>query len=130
MDNEGFKKILSEVGMTKKGFAKKVGLAYQTVAGWTNQGYPVWIDSYTNMMVELHRCMASGKIIYGKANLEASSIEKILASHTKTIRLEQKEEKQNIDRLEAEVKKVREEFSKELDKLKKRINPLNTPDNS
>lgn len=131
MDNEGFKEILSEVGMTKKGFAKKVGLAYQTVAGWTNQGYPVWIDSYANMMIELHRCMAPGKTIYAKANLipPGETIEKILASPTE-IRIGYKEEKQSIERLEAEVKKVREEFSKELNELKKRINLLNTPDNS
>ena len=118
MDNEGFKKILSEVGMTKKGFAEKVGLAYQTVAGWTNQGYPVWIDSYANIMIELHKCKAHEK-----------TIETTLASYL-GIRLEYKEEKQNIESVEAEVKKVREEFSKELNKLKKRINPLNTPDNS
>ena len=58
MDNVRFKEILSEVGITKKGFAEKVGLAYQTVAGWTNQGYPLWIDSYTSMMIDLHRCVS------------------------------------------------------------------------
>ena len=58
MDNDRFKEILSEVGMTKKSFAKKVGLAYQTVAGWTNQGYPLWIDSYMLMMINLHECVS------------------------------------------------------------------------
>ena len=54
MDNKRFKEVLGQVGMTKKGFAEKVGLAYQTVIGWNHQGYPIWIDSYIDVMAELN----------------------------------------------------------------------------
>lgn len=133
MNNKEFKEILSEVGMSKKDFAEKVGLAYQTVAGWTNQGYPLWVDSYTKMMTELHRCKTYGPEFYDNLTSRASSVEKLFATPSPGISsfVQQvpKEERRDIERLEAEVEKVREEFSKELNELKKRINPLSTPDN-
>ncbi len=109
MDNEGFKKILSEVGMTKKDFAEKVGLAYQTVAGWTNQGYPVWMDSYVDMMLELNECIKSANAREEIKPINEEGMSKYLAL------------------LEARLDERMDSVSAEVRKLKKII-PLNDSD--
>jgi len=47
MNNDEFVEKLKEVGLNKKDFAVKTGLAYSTVANWSvTQNIPKWVHSW------------------------------------------------------------------------------------
>ncbi len=56
MDNKGFKESLRVLRMTKKEFADEIKTSINTVNGWTQKGFPDWVEVMTDTMLKLHEC--------------------------------------------------------------------------
>lgn len=64
MDNEKLKEKLKNAGLSKKEFAKLVGLQYQTVINWgSSKNIPHWVDSWLDLYIEAQKSTNVKKVI-------------------------------------------------------------------
>ncbi len=61
MDKSEFKEALKTVNMTKVEFADRINTSINTVNGWTQKGFPSWVDTMIELMTELQECMEINK---------------------------------------------------------------------
>lgn len=61
MDKNGFKEALKTVNMTKVEFANRINTSINTVNGWTQKGFPGWVDTMIELMTELQECVEINK---------------------------------------------------------------------
>ena len=55
MTNEEFKQLLKKAGLTKKEFAKQLGISPNTVNGWgvsKDKPFPYWVETWLNNYIK------------------------------------------------------------------------------
>lgn len=46
MDSNEFESALKSLSLSKKEFAEKVGMSYNSVVNWNKKGIPSWVESW------------------------------------------------------------------------------------
>jgi hypothetical protein len=58
MNKENFKLLLKKAGFSKRTFSEHLGVKYQSVNSWGNngRGIPYWVESWLNLYIENKNC--------------------------------------------------------------------------
>ena len=58
MEKESFKQLLKKADFNKRTFSQYLGLKYQSVNSWGNNGrnVPYWVESWLNLYIDNKRC--------------------------------------------------------------------------
>ena len=58
MEKERFKQLLKKADLNKRTFSQYLGLKYQSVNSWGNNGrnVPYWVESWLNLYIDNKRC--------------------------------------------------------------------------
>ena len=58
MDKDNFKSLLKKANFNKRTFSEHLGLKYQSVNSWGNNGrnVPYWVESWLNLYIDNKRC--------------------------------------------------------------------------
>ncbi len=58
MEKENFKQLLKKADFNKRTFSQYLGLKYQSVNSWGNNGrnVPYWVESWLNLYIDNKRC--------------------------------------------------------------------------
>ncbi len=58
MDRETFKSMLKQAGFNKRTFSEYLGVKYQSVNSWGNngRGVPYWVESWLHLYIENKKC--------------------------------------------------------------------------
>jgi hypothetical protein len=58
MEKESFKQLLKKADFNKRTFSQYLGLKYQSVNSWGNNGrnIPYWVESWLNLYIDNKRC--------------------------------------------------------------------------
>lgn len=58
MDKNRFKLLLKQAGFNKKTFSQFIGIRYQSVNSWGNngRGVPYWVESWLVLYIENKQC--------------------------------------------------------------------------
>jgi hypothetical protein len=58
MDKDNFKSLLKKANFNKRTFSEHLGLKYQSVNSWGNNGrsVPYWVESWLNLYIDNHKC--------------------------------------------------------------------------
>lgn len=58
MEKENFKQLLKKASFNKRSFSEHLGLKYQSVNSWGNNGrnIPYWVESWLNLYIDNKKC--------------------------------------------------------------------------
>ena len=58
MEKESFKQLLKKADFNKRTFSQYLGLKYQSVNSWGNNGrnIPYWVESWLNLYIDNKKC--------------------------------------------------------------------------
>jgi hypothetical protein len=65
MDKENFKLLLKKANFNKRTFSEYLGLKYQSVNSWGNNGrsIPYWVESWLNLYIDNNKCKQIKKML-------------------------------------------------------------------
>ena len=65
MEKENFKQLLKKADFNKRTFSEYLGLKYQSVNSWGNNGrsIPYWVESWLNLYIDNKECKQIKEIL-------------------------------------------------------------------